>query len=80
MPGTAALSYAYSKRLAVLEDPPPGEMSPHLYALCSKCADRLRPPIGWELIDRRDAPPLFLPPRGGSAEEPDNRVASGRGA
>jgi Protein of unknown function (DUF3499) len=31
----------------------PGEMSPHLYALCSSCADRLVPPRGWELVDIR---------------------------
>lgn len=54
-----ALAYDYSGRSAVLEDPPTGEMSPHLYALCMTCAEKLRPPRGWTLEDRRSRPPLF---------------------
>jgi hypothetical protein len=56
--GTAVLGYDYSERLAVLDDP--GEPSPHVYLLCTDCAARLRPPMGWTLRDRRTSPPLFL--------------------
>ena len=53
------LAYDYSERRALLNDPSPGEMSPHLYALCTPCAEKLRPPKGWTLEDQRVAPPLF---------------------
>lgn len=33
---------------------------PHIYVLCSRCADKLITPRGWTLEDRREAPPLFL--------------------
>ena len=56
--GTAVLGYDYAERLAVLDDP--GEPSPHVYLLCTDCAARLRPPMGWTLRDRRTTPPLFL--------------------
>jgi hypothetical protein len=54
-----ALAYDYAGRRALLEDPPEGEMSPHLYALCITCAEGLRPPLGWTLEDLRSRPPLF---------------------
>jgi hypothetical protein len=57
--GAVVLAYDYAARRVDLFDPVDGEISPHLYALCSDCADRLRPPRGWELVDRRVAPPLF---------------------
>jgi hypothetical protein len=52
------LGYDYSERLAVLDDP--GEPSPHVYLLCSGCAGKLRPPMGWTLRDRRSSPRLFV--------------------
>lgn len=59
--GAALLGYDYSTRRAVLQDPPDtGEVSPHLYILCSPCAERLRPPQGWMLDDLRTEPPLFV--------------------
>lgn len=58
-PGSVALAYDYSGRRATLEDPPTGELSPHLYALCVLCAEGLRPPRGWTLEDQRSRPPLF---------------------
>jgi hypothetical protein len=57
--GAVVLSYDYAARLAVLQDPPEGEVSPHLYVLCTTCAERLRPPHGWTLEDARARPPLF---------------------
>lgn len=45
----------------MLDDPNDGSVDPHLYVLCAMCADKLIPPRGWTLEDRRQAPPLFLP-------------------
>ena len=62
-PGTALLGYDYASKQAYVDDPPPGEPSPHVYVLCTPCAERLNPPRGWDLIDRRAEPPLFLDER-----------------
>ena len=59
-PGAVVLAYDYSERKALLEDPATGELSPHVYILCTRCAEKLRPPKGWELEDRRSEPPLFV--------------------
>lgn len=59
-PGAALLGYDYADRRAVLDDPPDGEISPHAYVLCTKCAEKLTPPRGWVLDDNRAEPPLFL--------------------
>lgn len=53
---TASLAYDYAGRTALLEELPPGLPSPHVYALCETCADKLTAPFGWVLIDRRPAP------------------------
>ncbi len=66
------LSYDYDARLAFLDDPPADEVSPHAYVLCISCADRLDPPRGWLLDDRRSEPPLFV----GSSTEDDRFDAS----
>ena len=59
-PATVVLAYDYGSRMAVLEDAADGSISPHLYALCTCCADRLQAPRGWQLVDRRMAPRLFV--------------------
>ena len=58
-PGAAILGYDYAERRAVLEDPV-GDVSPHSYVLCTRCAQKLTPPRGWTLDDNRAQPPLFL--------------------
>lgn len=63
-PGSVALAYDYAGRRAVLHDPPEGEMSPHLYALCVVCAEKMSPPRGWTIEDERLEPPLFSSGRG----------------
>ena len=73
-PGSAVLAYDYAARLAVLEDPPAGELSPHLYALCTPCAEHLRPPLGWDLADLRFRPRLFVQPS--PVETPGERRAA----
>ena len=59
-PGAVVLSYDYAAKRAILDDPADGQQSPHVYVLCTACAERLRPPNGWELHDLRSEPPLFL--------------------
>lgn len=61
-PGAAVLSYDYGHSIAMIDDPADGELSPHVYVLCMTCAEKMRPPRGWELKDRRSRPPLFLDP------------------
>ncbi|MDQ3646184.1 MAG: DUF3499 family protein [Actinomycetota bacterium] len=58
--GVAVLAYDYAARLALLDDPAEGEISPHLYVMCQRCASKITPPMGWTLEDRRVKPPLFL--------------------
>lgn len=59
-PGTSLLGYDYASKRAFVDDPSPGEPSPHVYVLCTTCTERLRPPRGWDLVDRRAEPPLFV--------------------
>lgn len=57
------LGYDYAAKQAFIDDAAPGEPSPHVYVLCTPCAERLNPPRGWDLIDRRAEPPLFVDDR-----------------
>ena len=54
------MDFDYEERRAFLDDPVAGQLSPHSYLLCTLCAEKLTPPRGWELQDRRDKPQLFL--------------------
>jgi hypothetical protein len=56
--GTAILAFDYAARRALLADAR-GDISPHVYVLCSDCAERLRPPRGWILDDQRNEPAVF---------------------
>lgn len=47
------LSYDYAARIVEVWNRGVGELSPHLYLMCALCADRIRPPLGWELKDHR---------------------------
>ena len=58
-PASVVLAYSYSEMLVILEDVPSGGLPPQTYALCSGCADNLRPPRGWELRDERERPRLY---------------------
>jgi hypothetical protein len=82
-PGAVVLAYDYSARKAIIQDPSAGELDPHLYVLCTRCAERLRPPRGWTLEDRRAEPPLFIDdPRkvsvGASPEEVEDEPEQAR--
>jgi hypothetical protein len=56
---TSCLTYAYDRREAWLVDSG-GSVDPGTrYPLCTKHADRVTPPQGWVLHDRRSQPTLF---------------------
>jgi hypothetical protein len=57
--GVAILAYEYASRRALLADFG-ADVSPHVYVLCLECADKLRPPRGWVLEDRRSERALFV--------------------
>ncbi len=50
-PASATLSFSYATRTLWLDDL--GEPQPQVIDLCRDHADRLRPPVGWEGLDRR---------------------------
>jgi hypothetical protein len=52
------MSFDYSARAVWLEDLGTPTEIPG-YALCVDHADRLTPPMGWTLTDRRSVTPLF---------------------
>lgn len=58
-PGGVVLGYDYAARVVILEDPPEGMVSPHVYVFCVDHADRLTLPHGWTLDDKRTLPVLF---------------------
>ncbi len=76
--GAAVLGYDYAARRALLDDPPAaGEISPHVYVLCSVCADKLRAPQGWLLDDLRAEPPLFAPAAARDVTAADQAIDAG---
>lgn len=75
--GAVVLAYDYDTRRAVLTLPGRGELSPHLYALCLVCADKLRPPLGWELVDERPAPDDELTKEGAGARREEALAGAG---
>ncbi len=60
---SVVLAYDYAAQKVVLEDATGGEISPHHYAMCLRCAEKLTPPRGWVGDDRRVAVPLFASER-----------------
>ncbi len=60
-PGAAIMAFDYAGAEVWIEDldsaPDPGRG----YILCGPCADRMTPPLGWRLSDRRNATRLFAP-------------------
>jgi hypothetical protein len=53
-PACATLTYVYSISRAWLDELL-DERDPHAYDLCQRHADRVKPPHGWQLLDRRYA-------------------------
>lgn len=60
---SVVLAYDYGQQTVVLEDATGGDISPHHYAMCLRCAEKLTPPRGWSVDDRRVAVPLFAAER-----------------
>lgn len=58
-PASTVMLYSYSDRLVWLDDPDPSAVPG--YAMCAIHADRLTPPLGWTLVDRRTVRRLFSP-------------------
>ncbi|MEN8113744.1 MAG: DUF3499 family protein [Actinomycetota bacterium] len=56
---TSCLSYAYDRREAWLVDREGPLDEGTRYPLCTAHADRVTPPVGWILHDRRSQPTLF---------------------
>ncbi len=51
------MTFDYDARAVWLEDV--GKVSGPGYSMCVDHADRLTPPMGWTLTDRRSVTPLF---------------------
>ena len=76
---SVVLAYDYAGQTVVLDDATGSEISPHHYAMCLRCAEKLKPPRGWAVDDRRVAVPLFASERSerryetspSSVEEPE---------
>ena len=68
---SVVLAYDYGAQTVVLDDATGGEISPHHYAMCLRCAEKLKPPRGWTIDDRRVAVPLF------ASERSERRIAVG---
>lgn len=60
-PAAALMAFDYGAAEVWIEDldaaPTPGQG----YVLCGPCGDRMTPPLGWRLSDRRNTTRLFAP-------------------
>jgi hypothetical protein len=52
-PAGTVMAFAYEARLIWLDDLTVPVIPGAGYAMCSSHADRLTPPVGWKLLDRR---------------------------
>jgi len=55
------MAFDYSAAEVWLEDLLVAPRAGEGYAMCAQCADKLTPPLGWRLADRRSVLPLFAP-------------------
>jgi hypothetical protein len=55
----ATVSLSYTERDVVIVDLSP-ERDPNLLDLCREHVDRMTPPVGWKVTDRRAAAPLAV--------------------
>ena len=60
-PAAAVMTFDYGQAEVWIDDltdaPDPGQG----YVLCGACGDRMTPPLGWRLSDRRNTTRLFSP-------------------
>ncbi len=59
-PASVLMSFAYQDAQVWLDDII-DTVEPHGYQLCADHADRMTPPQGWTLTDRRSVTRLFAP-------------------
>lgn len=59
-PAASVMSFSYADGLVWLDDLLDA-VEPHGYAFCADHADRMTPPMGWTLSDRRSVTRLFAP-------------------
>ena len=59
-PGAAVMTFSYPDRLVWLDEIVEA-VEPFGYSLCADHADRMIPPHGWTLADRRTVTRLFAP-------------------
>ena len=55
------MTFAYDQRTVWLDELESDPRRSGGYALCTEHADRLSPPLGWTLTDRRNVTRLFSP-------------------
>lgn len=60
-PAAALMTFNYSDRAVWLEELEPDVEQGVGYSLCIEHADRMTPPLGWTLTDRRNVTRLFTP-------------------
>lgn len=60
-PATAHMTFDYTERAVWLEELEPETEPGRGYSLCADHAERLTPPLGWTLTDRRNVTRLFTP-------------------
>lgn len=60
-PAAAHMTFDYSEKAVWLEELEEDTERGRGYALCTGHADRMTPPLGWTLTDRRNVTRLFTP-------------------
>lgn len=60
-PAASIMSYDYGERAIWLDDIQEGMPPGAGYLMCGQHSDRMTPPLGWTLTDRRTAARLFAP-------------------
>ena len=61
-PAVITLTYQYARALVWIDDLTP-ERDPHAYDLCADHGERINPPAGWRLEDRRNRFLFVIPNR-----------------
>lgn len=59
-PAAAVMTFSYADSSVWMDDLVHG-LDRHGYAMCADHADRMIPPLGWTLTDRRTVTRLFAP-------------------
>lgn len=63
-PASSLMTFQYDERAVSLTELETDPVAAHGYALCTSHADRMTPPLGWTLTDRRNVTRLFAPQSG----------------